>query len=182
MLAILFITKAWLMFCFMCTFIWVCVSSLTLQHGCIRCDVYTHNKTFVITLITFGKWPSLCINFYHLAIRNMHFSVQLCDYYQEKLRIISVAVGYQFKSANITLTLTPPPHFLLCSFYLTSIYDHSIFEAFSKVVQKLIPQLPTLENLLNIFISVSTHKKKQKTRLEYHWENASLSIVWCCVS
>lgn len=42
----------------------------------------------------------------------------------------------------------------LPSFYLTSIYDHSIFEAFSKVVQKLIPQLPTLENLLNIFISV----------------------------
>lgn len=42
------------------------------------------------------------------------------------------------------------------SFHLTSIYDHSIFEAFSKVVQKLIPQLPTLENLLNIFISVSS--------------------------
>ena len=40
------------------------------------------------------------------------------------------------------------------SFYLTSVYDHSIFEAFSKVVQKLIPQLATLENLLNIFISV----------------------------
>lgn len=35
-----------------------------------------------------------------------------------------------------------------------SIYDHSIFEAFSKVVQKLIPQLPTLENLLNILITV----------------------------
>lgn len=45
--------------------------------------------------------------------------------------------------------------FFSFSFYLTSIYDHSIFEAFSKVVQKLIPQLPTLENLLNIFISVS---------------------------
>ena len=41
------------------------------------------------------------------------------------------------------------------NFYLTSIYDHSIFEAFSKVVQKLIPQLPTLENLLNILVSVS---------------------------
>lgn len=41
------------------------------------------------------------------------------------------------------------------SFHQTSIYDHSIFEAFSKVVQKLIPQLPTLENLLNILISVS---------------------------
>lgn len=48
---------------------------------------------------------------------------------------------------------------LLLSFYLTSIYDHSIFEAFSKVVQKLIPQLPTLENLLNIFISNSCIEK-----------------------
>ena len=38
------------------------------------------------------------------------------------------------------------------SYYLTSIYDHSIFEAFSKVVQKLVPQLPTLENLLNCLI------------------------------
>lgn len=45
------------------------------------------------------------------------------------------------------------------SFYLTSIYDHSIFEAFSKVVQKLIPQLPTLENLLDIFISNSGIEK-----------------------
>eukprot|EP00037_Helgoeca_nana_P005406 m.51283 g.51283 ORF g.51283 m.51283 type:complete len:345 (+) comp16415_c0_seq3:178-1212(+) len=36
------------------------------------------------------------------------------------------------------------------SFHLTSIYDHSIFEAFSKVVQNLIEQLPTLESLLNI--------------------------------
>lgn len=41
------------------------------------------------------------------------------------------------------------------SFHLTSIYDHSIFEAFSKVVQKLIPQLPALENLLNILNTVS---------------------------
>ncbi len=39
------------------------------------------------------------------------------------------------------------------SFYQTSIYDHSIFEAFSKVIQKLIPQLPTLENLLNSLCS-----------------------------
>lgn len=41
------------------------------------------------------------------------------------------------------------------SFYLTSIYDHSIFEAFSKVIQKLIPQLATLENLLDILVAVS---------------------------
>ncbi|KAK9728983.1 GTP-binding protein gtr2 [Basidiobolus ranarum] len=45
------------------------------------------------------------------------------------------------------------------SFYLTSIYDHSIYEAFSKVIQKLIPQLPTLENLLNILCSNSGIEK-----------------------
>ncbi|EGF79919.1 hypothetical protein BATDEDRAFT_12127 [Batrachochytrium dendrobatidis JAM81] len=39
------------------------------------------------------------------------------------------------------------------SFHLTSIYDHSVFEAFSKVIQKLIPQLATLENLLNMLCS-----------------------------
>lgn len=41
------------------------------------------------------------------------------------------------------------------NFSLTSIYDYSIFEAFSRVIQKLIKQLPKLENLLNIFIAVS---------------------------
>lgn len=35
------------------------------------------------------------------------------------------------------------------NFHLTSIYNHSIFEAFSKVIQKLIPHLPILEALLN---------------------------------
>lgn len=52
---------------------------------------------------------------------------------------------------------------ILLSFYLTSIYDHSIFEAFSKVVQKLIPQMPILENLLNVFISVNHVFKFKKS-------------------
>ncbi|ERT01624.1 uncharacterized protein SPSK_07482 [Sporothrix schenckii 1099-18] len=34
------------------------------------------------------------------------------------------------------------------NFHLTSIYDHSIFEAFSKVIQKLIPRLGQLEAML----------------------------------
>ena len=45
------------------------------------------------------------------------------------------------------------------NFHLTSIYDHSIFEAFSKVIQKLIPQLPTLENLLNL-LCTNCHMEK----------------------
>lgn len=35
------------------------------------------------------------------------------------------------------------------SFHLTSIFDHSIYEAFSRIVQKLVPELPILENMLN---------------------------------
>ena len=40
-------------------------------------------------------------------------------------------------------------------FHLTSIYDHSVFEAFSKVVQNLIDHIPSLENLLNILVQHS---------------------------
>lgn len=40
-------------------------------------------------------------------------------------------------------------------YHLTSIYDNSIYEAFSKIIQKLIRELPTLENLLNVLRTVS---------------------------
>ena len=50
-------------------------------------------------------------------------------------------------------------HDIHISFHLTSIYDHSIFEAFSKVIQNLIPQLPTLEHLLNALIVNSRMEK-----------------------
>lgn len=41
---------------------------------------------------------------------------------------------------------------ILVSYYLTSIYDHSALEAFSKVVQKLVSQLPVLNSLLDKLI------------------------------
>lgn len=40
------------------------------------------------------------------------------------------------------------------SWYLTSIYDHSVFEAMSKVVQRMLKEGGGLENLLNHFCSV----------------------------
>ncbi|KAH3662380.1 hypothetical protein OGAPHI_005632 [Ogataea philodendri] len=45
------------------------------------------------------------------------------------------------------------------SFYLTSIFDHSIYEAFSRIVQKLIFELPALENLLDLLMQYSTLDK-----------------------
>ena len=65
------------------------------------------------------------------------------------------------------------------SFHLTSIYDHSIFEAFSKVVQKLIPQLPTLENLLNILISVREFDDEVTSEV-YGTELSQCSPDECC--
>lgn len=40
-------------------------------------------------------------------------------------------------------------------YHMTSIFDHSIFEAFSKIIQKLIPQLHTLQDLLNNLVDVT---------------------------
>lgn len=45
------------------------------------------------------------------------------------------------------------------AFYLTSIFDHSIYEAMSKVVQKLLPQLPAMESLLNKLCSACRIQK-----------------------
>jgi len=45
------------------------------------------------------------------------------------------------------------------NYHLTSIYDHSVFEAFSRVVQQLMPQLSTLEHLLD-FLVTSCHIDK----------------------
>ncbi|CCH59809.1 hypothetical protein TBLA_0B09910 [Henningerozyma blattae CBS 6284] len=48
------------------------------------------------------------------------------------------------------------------SFYLTSIFDHSIYEAFSRIVQKLIPELSFLENMLD---NLTEHSKIEKAFL-----------------
>lgn len=45
------------------------------------------------------------------------------------------------------------------SYHLTSIYDHSVFEALSRVVQRLIPELPTLEHLLNVLVGTCSMEK-----------------------
>lgn len=45
------------------------------------------------------------------------------------------------------------------SFYLTSIFDHSIYEAFSRIVQKLIYELPALESLLDLLMQYSNLDK-----------------------
>jgi len=42
-----------------------------------------------------------------------------------------------------------------CRYHMTSIYDISVYEGLSRVIQRLIPQQPALERLLNGFALVS---------------------------
>eukprot|EP00457_Paulinella_chromatophora_P007566 gb/GEZN01007589.1/.p1 GENE.gb/GEZN01007589.1/~~gb/GEZN01007589.1/.p1 ORF type:complete len:411 (+),score=68.38 gb/GEZN01007589.1/:52-1284(+) len=60
---------------------------------------------------------------------------------------------------NITDELAEQNLPMTVSFHLTSIYDHTIFEAFSSVVQGLIPQLPLLEKLMDGLISSCSMEK-----------------------
>lgn len=50
--------------------------------------------------------------------------------------------------------LSPKYEQMHLNFHLTSVYDHSLHDAFSKVLHKLIDSLPYLEELLNVFCAV----------------------------
>ena len=55
--------------------------------------------------------------------------------------------------------ITPPPTRTFdpnVTFHLTSIYDHSIYEALSKVIQKLLPCQAALERLLDLLCQVGS--------------------------
>mmetsp|Transcript_15211 Transcript_15211/g.23663 ORF Transcript_15211/g.23663 Transcript_15211/m.23663 type:complete len:455 (-) Transcript_15211:183-1547(-) len=68
-------------------------------------------------------------------------------------RDIMTAVTDELQDAGVS------PEAVHIRYHLTSIYDHSIYEALSRVVQRLIPQLPTLENLLNVLVSTCSMEK-----------------------
>jgi hypothetical protein len=51
--------------------------------------------------------------------------------------------------------MSPDYEQMQLNFHLTSVYDHSLHEAFSRVLHKLTESLPYLEELLNVFCAVS---------------------------
>lgn len=57
------------------------------------------------------------------------------------------------------LDISPDYEQVQLNFHLTSVYDHSLHEAFSKVLHKLIDTLPYLEDLLNVFCANSQSAK-----------------------
>jgi len=57
------------------------------------------------------------------------------------------------------LDISPDYEQVQLNFHLTSVYDHSLHEAFSKVLHKLVDSLPYLEDLLNVFCGNSQSPK-----------------------
>ncbi|GBE88273.1 GTP-binding protein [Sparassis crispa] len=57
------------------------------------------------------------------------------------------------------LYISPDYEQMPMNFYLTSIYDHSLHDAFSRVLHKSIESLPYLEDLLNVFCANSQSSK-----------------------
>ncbi|KAI0671401.1 Gtr1/RagA G protein conserved region-domain-containing protein [Trametes maxima] len=75
------------------------------------------------------------------------------EYKIENFRHIQERVLYELGFVNAEYEQIP------INFQLTSIYDHSLHDAFSRVLHKLIDSLPYLEDLLNVFCSNSQATK-----------------------
>lgn len=75
---------------------------------------------------------------------------------------------------------------ILINFHLTSIYDHSIFEAFSKVIQKLLPQFAQLEYLLDYLTSASNIEHAflfdVQTKISIATDSSPVDIQVCPIS
>lgn len=93
------------------------------------------------------------ISFAHTHNPNIHFEVFLHKVDADFMSDETKAERQQGIQHYISSELSETNGDVLVSYYLTSIYDHSALEAFSKVVQKLVKPLPTLNNLLDILIA-----------------------------
>lgn len=95
----------------------------------------------------------------HSLNPNIHFEVFLHKVDGDFMSEETKAERQQDIQHYVSSELADTNDDVLVSYYLTSIYDHSALEAFSKVVQKLVAQLPTLNNLLDMLISSCSLEK-----------------------
>jgi Ras-related GTP-binding protein C/D len=95
--------------------------------------------------------PSICVEVFINKVDGELFLSDESKY--DCRRDIMTQVSEELESCGIS------PDNLHIRYHLTSIYDHSIYEALSRLVQRLIPQLPTLENLLNVLVSTCSMEK-----------------------
>lgn len=95
----------------------------------------------------------------HSANPNIHFEVFLHKIDGDIMSEETKGERQQHFQNFVSAELAEVKEDVLVSYYLTSIYDHSSLEAFSKVVQKLVAQLPALNSLMDSLIACSSVDK-----------------------
>ncbi|KAI0091042.1 Gtr1/RagA G protein conserved region-domain-containing protein [Irpex rosettiformis] len=106
------------------------------------------SKLLSFTIAAYQENPSINLEvFVHKAEANTD------EYRIENFRHI------QQRVLDELLDESPEYEQIPINFHLTSIYDHSLHEAFSRVLQKLVGSLPYLEDLLNVFCANSQASK-----------------------
>ncbi|KIP01505.1 hypothetical protein PHLGIDRAFT_80485, partial [Phlebiopsis gigantea 11061_1 CR5-6] len=90
----------------------------------------------------------------------MHLDVFVhkADVLSEEYKIENFRL-FQQRVSDELIDISPEYEQIPIEFHLTSIYDHSLHEAFSRVLHKVIPALPYLEDLLNVFCANSQASK-----------------------
>ncbi|KAG8925924.1 hypothetical protein FRC03_005652 [Tulasnella sp. 419] len=140
---------------------WDCPGSMSIEHLGVPLT-YFSSIIFVIDIQDDYNYPIAHLVNLIAAAADQHPSVNL-EVFVHKAEALSdefkIENFRQIQSRIINELLDHPAGHPLTNmqlnFYLTSVYDHTIYEAFSRVVQKLIPQLPTSENLLNTLVANS---------------------------
>lgn len=93
---------------------------------------------------------------------NPDINIEVFVHKSEKLQDDDKIENFRQIQERVTdrlLDLAPGYENIQPNFYLTSIYDHSLHEAFSRVLHKLIDSLPYLEDMLNVFCANSQSPK-----------------------
>lgn len=105
-------------------------------------DEYLNALTNLLTIIEFAYKVNPQI---HIEVLIHKIDGLLEDYRMDAQRDIMQRTGDELLDLGL--------EGVQVSFYLTSIFDHSIYEAFSRIVQKLVPELPSLENMLDNLVA-----------------------------
>ncbi|KAJ3565175.1 hypothetical protein NP233_g7804 [Leucocoprinus birnbaumii] len=93
---------------------------------------------------------------------NPDINIEVFVHKSEKLQEDDKIENFRQIQERVTdrlLDLAPEYENIQPNFYLTSIYDHSLHEAFSRVLHKLIDSIPYLEDMLNVFCANSQSPK-----------------------
>ncbi|KAF9515312.1 hypothetical protein BS47DRAFT_1342001 [Hydnum rufescens UP504] len=109
-------------------------------------DEYSHaiSKLVHLMAMVYTVHPLINIEVFVHKAESMSEDYKIDNFRQLQERVYDETIDHPLPLENLQIT-----------FHLTSVYDHTIYEAWSRVIQKLIPPLAALENLLNVLCSNS---------------------------